>query len=178
MVRVPVVRQRMYADGPCGVPLRVCTDPIITPEIFAQSIVDDYSLAPTYHAVITKAIQDQLSDYKAHSSTFGDDGVPQSPVEDVVLKGALESEDVSWWETWRDNVRSGASYKAASGDGEQRSRKRRKIVKDEDPDSQNIPPRSDKERPMTVDEFEDDDTKVLEELRILVKVRGLYECMR
>ena len=50
-------------------------DPIITPELFAQSVVDDYQLAPSYHAIITKSIQEQLSDYKAHSATFGEDGV-------------------------------------------------------------------------------------------------------
>ena len=49
------------------------SDPIITPEIFAQSIVDDYSLSQNYHPIITKSIQDQLSDYKAHSLAFGDD---------------------------------------------------------------------------------------------------------
>ena len=146
-------------------------DPIITPEIFAQSVVDDYALAPSYVAMITKAIQDQLSDYKAHSNTFGDDGVPQSPVEDVVMKGGMEGEEASWWEKWKDDVQKGAVAKTVSTDTEQRSRKRRKVVKDEDPESQNIPPAVDKERPMAVDEFEDDDSKVLEELRILIKVR-------
>ncbi|EGO01043.1 hypothetical protein SERLA73DRAFT_29048, partial [Serpula lacrymans var. lacrymans S7.3] len=48
-------------------------DPIVTPEAFAQSIVDDYALAPSYHTTITKAIQDQLSDYKAHTTSFDGD---------------------------------------------------------------------------------------------------------
>lgn len=48
----------------CFIALRV--DPIITPELFAQTIVEDYNLAANYHGLITKAIQDQLSDFKAH----------------------------------------------------------------------------------------------------------------
>lgn len=41
-------------------------DPVITPEMFAQTLVEDYSLAPSYHSVIVKSIQEQLSDFKAH----------------------------------------------------------------------------------------------------------------
>ncbi|KAH7928851.1 SNF5-domain-containing protein [Leucogyrophana mollusca] len=44
-------------------------DPVITPELFAQSVVEDYALAPSYHSVITKSIQEQLSDYKAHATS-------------------------------------------------------------------------------------------------------------
>ncbi|KAF8270065.1 hypothetical protein EI94DRAFT_1436460, partial [Lactarius quietus] len=39
-------------------------------ELFAQSLVDDYALAPTYFSIIVKSIQDQLSDFQAHTTDF------------------------------------------------------------------------------------------------------------
>ncbi|KAJ2914946.1 hypothetical protein MD484_g5439, partial [Candolleomyces efflorescens] len=46
------------------------SDPLVTPDAFAQSVVEDYTLPATYHSYIVKSIQDQLSDYKAHSWAF------------------------------------------------------------------------------------------------------------
>lgn len=148
--------------------LTMVSDPIITPEIFAQSIVDDYSLTQNYHSVITKAIQEQLSDFKAHSTTFGEDGV-MNETEDVILKGELEVDDATWWEAWRDRVRSDAYTKPADA-GEARSRKRRKIVKDEPDELKQVPAAHALDHAMSVDEFEEDENKMLEEMRILVKV--------
>ena len=133
--------------------------------------MDDYSLAPSYHAIITKSIQDQLSDFKAHSTTFGEDGVAQSPIDDVLLKGALENEDETWWESWRNKVHSEVAYKAIVSQKEPHSRKRRKVVKDENVDGV-VPPVPDKDQPMSVDDFEEDESKALEEMRILIKVRS------
>lgn len=143
-------------------------DPIITPEIFAQSIVDDYSLAPNYHTVITKTIQDQLSDYKAHSTTFGEDGF-----DDVVLKGQIEDEDGMWWDTWKGHVRSDVLLKSWEPRSDTRSRKRRKIVKDEVEEPTEVPSAPGLDVYMSVDEFEEDESKTLEEMRILVKVMCL-----
>lgn len=149
------------------------SDPIITPEIFAQSIVDDYSLAPSFHTTITKAIQDQLSDYKAHLNTFGEDGLLHSPIEDVVENGKLDDEEAVWWEGWRKQVRSDVSYKQIGG-GEGRSRKRRKVVKEEAVEAPEIIKQSisaaSTDAPMSVDDFEEDESKMNEELRILIKV--------
>ena len=145
-------------------------DPIITPEIFAQSIVDDYALAPSYHAVITKAIQDQLSDYKAHSTTFGEDGVAQPPVEEVIVTGTLDQDEAKWWESWREKAKNEDTWKMVATQGEVHSRKRRKVVKDEEVDTAAVPPAPDKDQPMAVDEFEEDESKALEEFRILIKV--------
>ncbi|KAH9942038.1 hypothetical protein B0H21DRAFT_824192 [Amylocystis lapponica] len=134
-----------------------------TPEIFAQSIVDDYSLAPSYHSVITKAIQDQLSDYKAHSSTFGEDGVMSVPEDfEVVEKGLLDDEDVAWWEAWR----------KPNPSRRQPQRKRRKVVKEEVVERTELPvtPARTTEQPMAVDEIDDEDSLVFEDMRILVKL--------
>ncbi|KAM5536841.1 hypothetical protein V8D89_009559 [Ganoderma adspersum] len=140
-------------------------DPIITPEIFAQSVVDDYSLAPSYHAIITKSIQEQLSDYKAHSATFGEDGVMIDDSEDIT-NGKISKEDATWWEAWRKRVRSEALYKLPNPP-DPRNRKRRKVVKD-DPVEQ--PNGVSGDAPMTVDDFDEDENLMHEEMRILVKL--------
>lgn len=144
-------------------------DPVITPDIFAQSVVDDYSLAPNYVAVIAKAIQDQLSDYKAHSAAMLDEE-PDASTEEVVVRGTLEDEEVSWWETWRTHVRSDGFAKLPDEPARTPSRKRRKVVKDEAVEPQIDPLPATKEQPMSVEEFEEDDSQAIEEMRILVKV--------
>lgn len=140
-------------------------DPIITPEIFAQSVVDDYSLAPSYHAVITKAIQDQLSDFRAHTAAFGEDGF-----DDVVLRGGVAGDDAHWWDAWREYVRSDAVLAAWEHRGDARGRKRRKVVKDEAEEPE-LAAALGLDAYMDVDEFEEDESKNLEEMRILIKVR-------
>ncbi|KAI0926467.1 hypothetical protein AcV7_005399 [Taiwanofungus camphoratus] len=146
-------------------------DPVITPEIFAQTIVDDYSLAPSYHSVITKAIQDQLSDFKAHSTTFGEDGEVNALVDsDVILKGTLEEGDVAWWEAWRTKVRSNTFHRESGKAADNRSRKRRKIVKEEVDDRSDLSAIPESDRPMSVDDFEEHDSMAHEEMRILIKL--------
>ena len=129
-------------------------------------MVDDYSLAPSYHAIITKAIQEQLSDYKAHSATFGEDGVMIDGSEDIT-NGKIPDEDSAWWEAWRKRVRSEALYKLPNPP-DPRTRKRRKVVKDEAVEQPNGVTG---DVPMTVDDFEEDENLMHEEMRILVKVR-------
>lgn len=137
--------------------------------------MDDYSLAPSYHAVITKAIQDQLSDYKAHCATFGEDGF-----DDVILKGQIEDDEALWWDAWKHHVRSEALLRPWETQNEKRSRKRRKIVKDEVEEPAGVPAAASLDAYMSVDEFEEDESKALEEMRILIKVRALplWDCVR
>lgn len=145
-------------------------DPVITPEIFAQTIVDDYSLGANYHAVITKAIQDQLSDYKAHSTTFGEDGLSTLASDAEMGKGVLEGEEAAWWEAWRKRARSEAGFQI----GKSRGKKRRKISKEKNKDEERqaldvIPPGT-TDLPMSVDEFEEEESLLQEEMRIMIKV--------
>ncbi|KAF8958931.1 hypothetical protein BDZ97DRAFT_1839880, partial [Flammula alnicola] len=129
-------------------------DAVVTPEAFAQSIVEDYNLAPSYHSVIVKSIQDQLSDFRAHSTNYDGDGAElfdnDAANDGAVIKGTLDEENAKWWDVWRRRVklqsaRAIADANALAGDGEsgktakrngsrQRSssRKRRKMVKNED----------------------------------------------
>lgn len=146
-------------------------DPVITPEIFAQSIVDDYGLAPAYLAILTKAIQDQLSDYKAHSAILLDEGEINGVPEDDIIKGTLEGEDSDWWASWKMTVRSPTFAKLVQDDKETaHSRKRRKVVKDEVAEAQVLPSPALKDQPMSLEEFEEDESLTLEEMRILIKV--------
>ncbi|TFY56219.1 hypothetical protein EVJ58_g7775 [Rhodofomes roseus] len=131
-------------------------DPVITPEIFAQSVVEDYNLPPSYHSVITKVIQDQLSDYKAHSATFGEDGVFVSSDTEDIQSGAFDDEEAEWWESWRKTT-----YAVA---------KRRKLVKEEVVDTPTLATVSSTEVPMSVDDFDEDEDSMQEELRILIKL--------
>ncbi|PIL36994.1 hypothetical protein GSI_00686 [Ganoderma sinense ZZ0214-1] len=140
-------------------------NPIITPEIFVQSVVDDYSFAPSYYAVITKAIQEQLSDYKAHSATFGKDGVMIDGSEDIT-NGKFSDEDAMWWEAWRKRVHSEVLYRLPN-QPDPRNHKRRKVVKDETVEQLNG---TAGDVPMTVDDFEEDENLMHEEMRILVKL--------
>ncbi|OBZ66973.1 hypothetical protein A0H81_13301 [Grifola frondosa] len=143
-------------------------DPIITPEIFAQSVVDDYSLAPSYHAVITKAIQDQLSDYKAHSTTFGEDGANVSDEPAEAASGSISEDEAVWWESWRKRLHSGVDYKKMGARADtNRSRKRRKVVKEETVDRL---AGTNADIPVSVEDLEEDESKMHEEMRILVKL--------
>lgn len=185
-------------------------DPVITPEIFAQTLVEDYALPPTYHSVITKSIQEQLSDFKAHIASIDTDWkppaieIPQSegagaeeqddsdveivhhpqrpaPERDadahridredddvIVGRGTLEEEAVKWWESWRKRAKKEVPTRILPTN---RRKKRKITAKIEDPDEASGSKGKGKERPRTVDEFEVDERKVFEDLRILIKVR-------
>ncbi|KAF8653658.1 hypothetical protein AX16_003809 [Volvariella volvacea WC 439] len=112
-------------------------DPVVTPEIFAQTIVEDYNLAPNYHAVITKSIQDQLSDFKAHHVSYdndttttamtttgvghtggdndGDDESSNKQDGEITSasplhRGQLDESNAAWWESWRKKLRTEKGY--------------------------------------------------------------------
>lgn len=187
-------------------------DPVITPEMFAQTLVEDYALPPTYHSMISKSIQEQLSDFKAHIASIDTDWkppaieIPQSegptaedqddsdveiehhlqrpPLDrdvdmprinkeddDVVTgRGTLDEDTVSWWESWRKRAKKEVPVRILSTN----RRKKRKIsAKIESPEVASGSNGKTKERPRTVDEFQVDEKKVFEDLRILIKVRSV-----
>lgn len=142
-------------------------DPVVTPENFAQSVVDDYSLPTSYHAVITKSIQEQLSDFKAHSSLYDGEGGDLLFTEDTLKKGVLDEAEGAWWESWRKRLHSELDSSKTLGKG----RKRRKIVKEEVLTTSGIVNEDrDMERSMTVDEFKIDHQSMHDDMRILIKV--------
>ncbi|KAJ4489990.1 hypothetical protein J3R30DRAFT_3653479 [Lentinula aciculospora] len=161
-------------------------DPIITPEFFAQSVVEDYQLAPSYHSIIVKNIQEQLGDYKAHSALYdgeggdylGDDHDPS-----ITENGTLNEEDAMWWESWRKRLRTEYGFvKAGKGS---KGKRKRKVAgsKDESPEDADIEDTADHdtlldERPMTVEEFEIDEGKMTEDMRIVIKLDIIVGSMK
>ncbi|KAJ7028706.1 hypothetical protein C8F04DRAFT_963603 [Mycena alexandri] len=137
-------------------------DPVISPEDFAQTVVEDYNLASSYHGIITKAIQDQLSDYRAHSANYDGDSWDVAVTEDTLRAGTLEGESAAWWSAWRKRLRSG---RAAAGKGHKH--KRRKVVLDEEEDDDM---EAADERPMAVEDFTFDQRALTDDMRILVKL--------
>ena len=122
--------------------------------MFAQSVVDDYSLPSSSASAITKAIQEQLSDFKAHTI---------ESVEDDEFFGAAQArsaDDDIWWERWRNKLRT------ESGGVRRKKRKSNSEPGPSDPTTSYITIESGG-RP-AADQNQDDDS--MGEMRILVKV--------
>jgi SWI/SNF-related matrix-associated actin-dependent regulator of chromatin subfamily B protein 1 len=135
---------------------------VISPEHFAQTVVEDYNLAPTYHGVITKSIQDQLSDFRAHSANYDGDSWDLAVTEDTLRAGTLEGESAAWWSAWRKRLRTEYGFVRAPGRG--KGHKQRKVEKeDDDMDAAD-------ERPMLVEEFTFDQKALHDDMRILIRV--------
>jgi SWI/SNF-related matrix-associated actin-dependent regulator of chromatin subfamily B protein 1 len=163
----------------------------VTPETFAQSIVDDYALNPNYHSVIVKQIQEQLGDFKAHSLSYDQDSgelVVDLTSETPVIQGTLDDVQGKWWEGWRKRMRM-EGRASVGGSRSRRTKKKRKLdeagalisvmtgsgVKVEE-DEKNVVMRDvtmDVEfgKPMAIDEMKLDEELMHEEMRILIKVR-------
>lgn len=139
-----------------GVP----TDPVVTPEAFAQSIVDDYGLTQNMHIVITKSIQEQLSDYKAHTAPPPAAPVSESGLDESAGRGVVSDEDAKWWEAWRSRAKARAGAVGAGKPEGVRSRKRRKVGVPEEADEEYV----------DADPYDGDDAEAEEEMRIVVKV--------
>ena len=132
-------------------------DPVITPEFFAQSLVDDYALAPSYFPVIVKSIQDQLSDFQAHTTDIVSENEDES-----LLRGRLDESEKGWWAKWRKELPSVAKRpKEALVTG----RKRRKV-------DANVKVERNPDAPATVADIEVDEKEQQEEMRILIRVRS------
>jgi len=130
-------------------------DSIITPEIFAQSLVDDYALAPSYLSVIVKSIQDQLSDFQSHTTDLVLDDDAES-----LLRGRLDERERAWWDKWRKEL---PSIVKRPKEVLVTGRKRRKVEASakvvRNPDA-----------PATVADIEIDEKEQQEEMRILIRV--------
>lgn len=162
-------------------------DPVVTPEIFAQSVVDDYGLHQNYHGIITKHVQEQLSDFRAHTAGGDSDENPNTNVTpnddtETVWHGQLDEEDAEWWEGWRKRLRTeyGFVRRARRATGKVRKRKRRSIQNEDgtDGDIELEGGASDAEcnlgpglKPMSLEEFEVvDEDDLPEDMRVLIRV--------
>ena len=114
-------------------------------------------MAPSYLSVIVKSIQDQLSDFQAHTT----DLVPEAEVESL-MQGRLDENEKGWWDKWRKELPTIAKRpKEVLVTG----RKRRKI-------NANVKVERDPDAPATVADIEVDEKEQLEEMRILIRVRS------
>ena len=160
------------------------TEPVVTIENFAQTIVEDYNISSSYHAVIVKSIQDQLTDFKMHSGLYDLDGgeLLDSGIEGLPRRGLLEGDDQIWWAGWRQRL-----GQCRKGKGKQKSKgrlkERLKAVRDEsvdgvdgdvedllDGDDGDVEKPWQKEKPLRIDEIEVIESTMHEDMRILIKV--------
>jgi SWI/SNF-related matrix-associated actin-dependent regulator of chromatin subfamily B protein 1 len=123
-------------------------------------VVEDYNLAPLYHGVIVKAIQDQLSDYRAHSPNYDGDSWNIVRTNNTLRQGTLEGESAQWWGNWRKRLRTEYGFVRAERN---KRRKLGKVVKDKPED----------EQPMSVEEFTVNNKTLHEDMRILIRVSFL-----
>jgi hypothetical protein len=108
-------------------------------------------------SVIVKSIQDQLSDFQAHTT----DSVSEIEVESLV-RGRLDENEKGWWDKWRKELPTLAKKpKEVLVTG----RKRRKV-------DANVKVERDPDAPATVADIEIDEKEQLEEMRILIRVRS------
>ena len=124
------------------------------PEEFAQTLIEDYNLPMNYHGTIVKSIQDQLSDYRAHSSKYdGDTWDIVGKEKDTIGAGKLDEESAAFWENWRNRLRNDRAERV-------KARKRRKIAQEDDIE----PPKSLEDIPVNMKTLRDD-------TRIAIRVR-------
>jgi SWI/SNF-related matrix-associated actin-dependent regulator of chromatin subfamily B protein 1 len=135
------------------------SDPVITPEMFAMTVVEDYSLPQSFHATITKAIQDQLSDFQAHMTAPVDVDKEKEKKEEAKKQdtaepkqGSLSAEDVEWWAVWRQTAAERARIARGAS-----PHKRRKVA-------------TLNEEPLDLDGFEFDEGTAQDDMRIVIKV--------
>lgn len=186
---------------PSAIPHTASSDPVITPEVFAQTVVEDYALAPSYHTVIVKSIQEQLSDFRSHTVAYStvedsdsDDEVAHST---AAIKGELDPDDAQWWEMWRRRVKTieGSQKRAEEEENNRRrrsaSRGKQKVKKEEDDgdvailadnEEDNEDNEEDSEKvdedlfkPLNVDDIKVDERVMYEDMRILIKACNLRE---
>jgi SWI/SNF-related matrix-associated actin-dependent regulator of chromatin subfamily B protein 1 len=106
---------------------------VVTPEIFAQSLVDDYNLSSNYHHVITKSIQEQLADFHGQAFSPTDNGPSMSDNHNEMreetrgtLSGALDESEARWWAKWRRKVKREARRAVEDADALKVAGRRRK----------------------------------------------------
>lgn len=134
-------------------------DPVVTPEHFAQTVVEDYNLSSNYHSIIAKAIHDQLNDFKTHSNNYDGEGGEFLLTESTLQTGNLDDKSAAWWEAWRKRLRTEYGAHRAG----KRAGKRRKRLQAQE--SLML-----EERPMHVHEFPLNEEAMFEDMRILIKL--------
>jgi SWI/SNF-related matrix-associated actin-dependent regulator of chromatin subfamily B member 1 len=147
--------------------------------------------------VIVKSINDQLSDFKAHSGLYDGDGselsspimgivgVGLKPGENPLKQGTLDEENEKWWAEWRKRLRIVERGRRKMMKG--RKAKRRKIavsmIVKEDGTEGDVEdgPGMDLEtedmewdKPLPLEEIDINEQMMHEDMRILIRVSRLF----
>ncbi|KAH8107370.1 hypothetical protein DFH11DRAFT_1882315 [Phellopilus nigrolimitatus] len=145
--------------------------PIVTPEAFVQSVIDDYGLSSSYHATITKSIQKQLVS----------NDVSVAPTESTleVARGSLQGPDTEWWASWRKHLHNKDNYVRTHAlsqsvpEPQGRAEKRLKFASAEDA-AKDTRASHDEDSSVDVEMTEVDEDKMYEEMRIIIKQFSYY----
>ena len=82
----------------------ISLDPLVTPEMFATATCEDFQLPMSMHSLITKQIQEQLTEHKAsdvqrHVNANSVHDVDETS--EAIECGANDDKEDAWWEQWR-----------------------------------------------------------------------------
>ena len=163
---------------------QIYPDPLVTPELFAQTTCDDLDLPSAFVTQFTAQVKQQLSEYSMHKLEFpspmdvdNDDGKKA-----VAIRGKLEPEDEIWWSRWRKRLRVDeeggfvgveVDEEKASGPVDEESAVEHKpsvAPKVETIKTIPAPVEDQDESKQTIDVDSDDEDEINHELRILIKV--------
>jgi SWI/SNF-related matrix-associated actin-dependent regulator of chromatin subfamily B member 1 len=86
------------------------------------------------------------------------------------MKGTFDEEDAAWWESWRKRLRTERGYVRSTRRVEGKSRKRKRVVKDEETVTKLPSVGVDVGVPLDVDDIEVDESTMQEDMRILIRV--------
>jgi SWI/SNF-related matrix-associated actin-dependent regulator of chromatin subfamily B protein 1 len=123
-------------------------DPLVKPEVFIQTLVDDFKLPPPFRQKILNSMTDQIAE---HTSLL-EVSTKHAVSDGQRLKGSLEEEDQDWWEKFREASKETGKKKKGKG----------KAVKGEVREG---------EQAKTVRGFEVSGQGGHEDMRIVIKVR-------
>ncbi|KAH8110517.1 hypothetical protein DFH11DRAFT_1880571 [Phellopilus nigrolimitatus] len=166
-------RERLKVPGKLklGEAKRNLNDPVVTPEAFVQSVIDDYGLSSSYHATIAKSIQKQLAS----------NDVSVAPTESTpeVARGSLQGPDTEWWASWRKHLRNKDSYVRTHAlsqsvpEPQGHAEKRLKFASAEDA-AKDTRASHNEDSLVDVEMTEVNEDKMYEEMRIIIKQFSYY----
>lgn len=164
-------------------------DNVITPDAFAQTLLDDFHLPPNFRTKIVAAINDQIAEYQNLLSVSTRSSLGSSVVD--APRGVLSEKDAAWWRRERAMLNklaeaspSKLAVKAARAVANCKGRAAVEDSEEED-DAVGVlelkddgEEKADDERPMTVAEL---GTQLgeygFEEMRVVIKVRQDRSCI-
>ena len=163
--------------------IQISPDPLVTPELFAQTTCDDLDLPSAFVTQFTAQVKQQLSEYSMHKLEFPSpmDVDNDDSKKAVAIRGKLGPEDEMWWSRWRKRLRVdeeggfvGVDVDEEKASGVVDEQKIVELTPSVAPKVERVKTVSapvedqDESKPIEVDS--DDEDEINHELRILIKV--------